>query len=202
MGFGWLMVGYFFVSTVALYSPLAMIMLIGYPMMIIGLRLLAPYHKYLKIAFFSSFFSLPFAVYFGLDAFGKVGLMPAFLPAQMFATMEWLYFVFYFLFTALILFAITSLCGELSLSKWQETALRNLLVLGFTFALDLLIRLPIGFVAQISGYVGLLVLILRLATVFLNLYLIFGCYRFICPEGTEEEGMYDLDDLMPKEKKR
>ena len=202
MGFGWLMVGYFFVSTVALYSPLAMIMLIGYPMMIVGLRLLAPYHKYFKIAFFSSFFSLPFAIYFSLDAFAKVGLMSAFLPSQWFATMEWLYFVFYFLFTAWILYAITALCGELSLSKWQETALRNLLILGFTFALDLFIRLPFAFIAQIGGYAGLLVLLLRLITVFLNVYLIFGCYRFICPEGTEEEGMYDLDDLMPKEKKK
>lgn len=202
MGFGWLMVGYFFVSTVALYSPLAMIMLIGYPMMIVGLRMLAPYHKYLKIAFFSSFFSLPFAIYFGLDAFAKVGLMPALLPSQWFGTVEWLYFVFYFLFTAWILYAITALCGELALSKWQETALRNLLVLGFTFALDLLMRLPFAFLQQIGPYVGLLVLLLRLITVFLNVYLIFGCYRFICPEGTEEEGRYDLDDLMPKEKKK
>ncbi len=202
MGFGWLMVGYFFVSVVSLYSPLAMAMLVGYPLMIVGLRLLAPYHKYLKLAFFFSFLSLPFALYFGIDAFGKVGMIPAILPASLFATVEWIYFIFYFLFSALVLYAVCALCGELSLIRWQSTALRNLLVLGFTFALDLIVRLPIGFIEAISGYVGLLLLLLRLVTVFLNIYLLFGCYRYICPEGTEEEGMYDLDDLTPKEKKK
>ncbi len=202
MGFGWLMVGYFFVSVVALYSPLAMAMLVGYPLMIVGLRLLAPYHKYLKLAFFSSLLSLPFALYFGIDAFGKVGMMPVILPAALFATVEWIYFIFHFLLSALILYAVCALCGELSLIRWQSAALRNLLVLAFTFALDLIVRLPIGFIQSISGYVGLLVLLLRLITVFLNIYLLFGCYRYICPEGAEEEGMYELDDLMSKEKKK
>lgn len=202
MGFGWLMVGYFFVSVVSLYSPLAMAMLVGYPLMIVGLRLLAPYHKYLKVAFFSSFLSLPFALYFGLDAFSKVGMLPPFLPASLFATVEWIYFIFYFLLSALILYAVCALCGELSLIRWQSTALRNLLVLSFTFVLDLILRLPFGFMQAISGYVGLLVLLLRLVTVFLNIYLLFGCYRYICPAGAEEEGMYELDDLMSKEKKK
>lgn len=202
MGFGWLMVGYFFASVVSLYSPLAMAMLVGYPLMIVGLRLLAPYHKYLKLAFFSSFLSLPFALYFGLDAFAKVGMIPSFLPASIFATVEWVYFIFYFLFGALILYALSALCGELALVRWQSTALRNLLVLAFTFVLDLIARLPFGFIQSVSAYVGLLVLLLRLIIVFLNLYLFFGCYRYICPEGAEEEGMYDLDDLMSKEKKK
>ena len=34
MGFGWFLVGYFFVSVVSVYSPLSFAMLVGYPRMI------------------------------------------------------------------------------------------------------------------------------------------------------------------------
>ena len=202
MGFGWLMVGYFFAFVVSLYSPLAMAMLVGYPLMIIGLRMLAPYHKHLKIAFFSSFASLPFALYFGVDAFAKVGMIQPVFKASLSATMEWVYFVFSFLFTAWLLYALASLCAELTLIRLQTTALRNLLILAFTFLLDLVARLPFGFIQSISMYVGLPLLLLRFIILFLNLYLFFGCYRYICPEGTEDAGLYVLDDLTPKEKNK
>lgn len=201
MGFGWLLVGYFFTAVVSLYSPLAMAMLIGVPMMIVGLRLLAPYHRYLKIIFFSSFLYVPFALYFSLNAFTRVGILPAFMPQSWFSPIEITYSVFYFLFTAALLYAVCALCGEVGLVNLQASALRNLLVMAFTFVFETVCRLPIPFIATFAGYAGLLILLLKLIVTFLNLYLFFNCYRQIAPEGEENEPQ-PLDDLLGKEGKK
>ena len=184
MGFGWLLTGYFFVSVVALFSPLAIAMLVGYPMMIFGLFRLAPYHKYLRVAFFASFFSLPFAFYYAFYAFSRYGLaVPAFFTGKTFETVEWIYFVFVLLFTILWMAAVSALCAELGLVRLRGNAWRNLIVLGVTTLVDLVARLPIPFIETYSGYFAVPVLLLRFIVVFLNGILLFECMRNIRPEG-------------------
>ncbi len=187
MGFGYLMIGYFFVSVISLYSPVSFAMLAGYPMMIVGLWHLAHYHHHFKYCFYVSFASLPFALYYSVYAFGLMGLTvpPVFEGTSLWRVAEWLYFAFVLCFTAMILYAINSICGELGLSKWRGVALRNLILLGLTYALDLVGRLFFGLMAEWGGYLSLLVLLLRLIVIFLDLYLIWGCYRYIVPEGEE-----------------
>ncbi len=184
MGFGWLLIGYFFVSVVSLYSPLSFSMLAGYPMMILALWKLAPYGKGFRTAFYASFCSLPFAVYFSIYAFDQMGLgdMPI-LGEPLWSIAEWSYFAFTLLFAILLLNAINALCKELYLVKLQAAAMRNMMLLAFTYAVDLLGRLPLA--QGVASMFALLALFMRLIIIFLNIYLFYGCYRYICPEGEE-----------------
>ena len=187
MGFGWLMVGYFFTFVISLYSPLSFAMLAGYPMMIVGLGYLAPYHPQLKRTFFISFLSIPFALYYSFYAFSQLGIgasMPIF-TGMMWQIAEWAYFIFSVLFMLMLLRAIAALCGELELVRWQINAMRNLLVIGIMYLFDLVARLQLPFMWGLNGYLVLLSLLLRILLIFMNLYLIYGCYRHICPEGEE-----------------
>lgn len=184
MGFGWLLVGYFFVAVVSVYSPLSFAMLAGYPLMIYGLWQLSPYHRYFRISFFFSFLSLPFAFYYAVYGLGQLGLsMPSIaIPA---ATVEWVYFAFSLLFTALWLFAVFSLCRELGHARLLESATRALIFFGVAQLADLVGRLPVGVIRENQGYFALPAVLLRLIVIFLNLYLIYQCYRYVCPEGEE-----------------
>ena len=190
MGFGWLLVGYFFASVISLYSPLSFAMLAGYPMMIMGLWMLAPYHRYLHIAFYASFFSLPFAIYYAIYGLGQMGadFPKHWFDGALWQTVEWGYFAFSLFFTVLLLSAIMLLCRELYLIKLQGNAMRNMLLMGVMYLLDFIGRLPISFIQSHRGYIAVPVLFLRLITIFLNIYLIYGCYRYICPEGEQFKG--------------
>lgn len=184
MGFGWLFVGYFFVAVVSLYSPLSFAMLAGYPMMIYGLFQLAPYHRYFRVSFFCSFLSLPFAVYYAIYGLGQMGLpMPR--VGAIFVTVEWVYFVFTLLFVALWLFAIFSLCRELQHPRLLGCAMRSLIFFAISQAVDFVGRLPIAFIQANQGYFALPNILLRLIVIFLNLYLVYQCYHYICPQGEE-----------------
>ena len=184
MGFGWFLVGYFFVSVVSIYSPLSFAMLAGYPMMIYGLWQLAPYQRYLRVSFFFSLVSVPFALYYACYGLRQMGFS---LPAvdASFATMEWIYFVFTLLFTSLWLFALFMLCKELCHQRLLECATRSLIFFALAQIFDLAARLPIGFIQANSGYFALPAILLRLFSMFMNLYFIYQCYRYICPQGEE-----------------
>ncbi len=184
MGFGWLLVGYFFVAVVSIYSPLSFAMLAGYPMMIYGLWQLAPYHRYFRVSFFLSFLSLPFAGYYAVYGLGQIGLPMPCVTAS-FATVGWIYFVFSLLFMALLLLAILSLCRELAHVRLIGCAVRALIFFAVAQLTDFIGRLPVGFIRENQGYFALPAVLLRLIVIFLNLYLIYQCYRYICPQGEE-----------------
>ena len=186
MGFGWFLIGYFFVSVMSLYSSLSFAMLAGYPMMIFALRQLAPYHRYFRVGFYVSILSLPFAVYFGLYGLSELGLVSlSALGGVLSDTVQWVYFVFTLLFTALWLYGIMDFCREIGHLRLQGCALRNLMLFGITYLFDFIARLPIGFVQRYQGYFAAPVLLMRIIVIYLNLYLIFSCYRAFGPEGEE-----------------
>ena len=187
MGFGWLLTGYFFTFVVSLYSPLSFAMLAGYPMMIMALWSLAPYHRHFRTVFYLSFLSLPFALYYAIYGLGKMGVS---FPAKLFEgalwqSVEWTYFAFSLLFTLMLLWAIMALCGELGLVKLQGNAMRNAMLICLMYVFDMISRLPVSFIQAYQGYIVLPVLLLRLITIFLNIFLIYGCYRHICSEAEE-----------------
>jgi len=182
MGFGWLIVGYFFVNVMSLYSPLSFAMLAGYPMMMWGLWQLAPYQKRFFECFWCSLLSVPFALYFSLFAFGEMGLgVPTALFADgVFAVMEWLYFLFNIVFHLFLLTGVGALAAELGLESHRQAAWRNILVVG-AFAL---LYTAAGALEAMSwsAYLVPLVILLKLFYIFLNVYLFYQCYRYICPE--------------------
>lgn len=189
MGFGWFLTGYFFVSVVSLYSPLSFAMLAGYLLIMLGLWKLAPYYRYFKTVFYATFLSLPFAVYYALYGLGKMGFSsPMWLfEGALWQTVEWLYFAFTLVFTMLWLFGVMGLCRELSLQKQQAGAMRNILLIGVTYLFDMISRLPVSFIASRQMYFLIPVLLMRIITVFLNEFLIYGCYRYICPESENQK---------------
>ena len=203
MGFGWFLIGYFFVSVVSIYSPLSFAMLAGYPMMIYGLWQLAPYQRYFRVSFFFSLLSLPFALYYACYGLGKMGFATPEV-GSVFATVEWIYFVFTLLFTLLWLFAVYSLCRELGHVRLLAGAMRSLIFFALAQVFDFAARLPIGAAAS---YLALPAILLRLITIFLNIYLIYLCYRYICPQGEEfshlraDSHFKKLKDMLKGDKK-
>ena len=194
MGFGWLTLGYFFVATVSmtelsLRSPLAIGILAGYPMMIFGLYLLAHYHRYFRVAFFTSVPTLLLAVYYALQALAQFGLSVPLIETSA-ETVGWLHFAWHSLLTLLFLLGIADLCRELSLMRHRINAWRNVLLFGFTTLLDFISRLPLGFINSHQGYFTTPALLMRLAIVFLNLHLLFSCFRDIC---SADEGIVESE---------
>lgn len=199
MGFGWLFIGYFFANVMAVYSVLSFAMLAGYPLMVMGLYKLAPYHTRFRSLFFVSLVSLPFALYYGVYGFSQLGFgaLEGVFTGAFFDTVQWCYFLFAMVFHALLLYAIAGLSAELKLLSIQSAAWRNLILTMLYYVIDLVARLP--FVFSVQQYFVMPVLLLRIITVFLNLYLIFRCYRHICSE--EENSKQDEPVLTKKPKK-
>lgn len=183
MGFGWLLVGYFFANVIP-HPSLSIAMLAGYPLMIFGLWRLSPYYTRFYRCFFVSLLSLPFAVYFSLYGLSEFGLFTlAFLGGTVYVVVEWLYFTFSLWLHAMLLLAVSGLAVELRLYRHQSAALRNLVFMALYGVLYPISKLP--FLKDYGAYFALPLLLLRFLYVFLNVWLLFHCHRFICPEGDE-----------------
>ena len=197
MGFGWLLMGYFFVNIMSLYSPLSVVMLVGFPMMIYGLYQLAPYHRYFRFSFFYTILSLPFALYFSAYGLSQLFVLQnaSVFGGAFYQGMEWGYFVFSLGFHLLLLLSIAGLTAELELRSVQSSAWRNLIMVSLYFLLDGSARLPIAWIAENRNLFSLSIILLRLCYVLFNEYLIFQCYRHICPEEDR-----DMPDPVRKKK--
>ena len=145
---------------------------------------LAPYQRYFRAAFFFSFLSLPFAGYYALYGLGQLGFSLPVVDAVL-PTMEWIYFVYTLFFTAVWMWAVFSLSRELMHTRLISASVRALLFFAVTQVVDFTGRLPIPFIRTYQGYFALPAILLRLILIFLNMYLIYQCYRYICPEGQE-----------------
>ncbi len=182
MGFGWLLVGYFFSNMMAIWSPLAFAKLVGYPMMIFGLRELAHYHTKLRHAYYVSFLSLPFALYYALYSFSLLGfgtLSPLF-TGVFFEVVGWLYLAFSLAFRVVLLPAVAALAAEVALPRLSADAFRNLVFELIYFLVYLFAAMP--FAASFATMFTVPLLIVRCACLFLNLWLFYSAYRNIGPE--------------------
>jgi hypothetical protein len=81
----------------------------------------------------------------------------------------------------MILLAVAGLCKELKQIELRGNAYRNLIFVGAYFLLRLLMLLPAPALQRLIG----VTLLIWLCMVFLDLFLLFRCYRYICPEGDE-----------------
>ena len=183
MGFGLLLIGYFFTTVMPVISIFSAAMLLGYPLISRGLYCLSPYHKRFHLAFYVSLPMTLFGLYYTLSSFVKAGLFEADLlfGGTVFTVVEWIYFVYSFLLIALILWALASLAAEMKLYSVQSNAWRNLTFLALYQLIYFIIKLPIP---HASAFV-LPITLLRYLCIFLNVWLFFRCYRFILPEGSD-----------------
>ena len=184
MGFGCLFVGYFFANMMPpVGTPLSLAKLIGYPLMIAAFYRLAPYHKRFLHCFIASFATLPFAVYYGLLGLAEFKVMPQlwFLTGTFYTVVESCYLAVSALIHVLMLLAIFALTKELQHADLQGNALRCLICTGLYTVLRGLMLIP----CAMQKYLFAATMLLWLCMLFMNLFLLFRCYRYICPEGDE-----------------
>lgn len=193
MGFGLLLIGYFLISILPVISVLSAAMLPGYFLITVALYRLAPYHKGF---YYSMWVSLPaplFALYYTLYGFVAAGVLPelTMLGGTVFSVVEWLYFAYSLLLTAGILQSVAALATELGLFTLQSAAWRNFTFVAIYHALYLVIKLPIPFFLAHATAFALPITLLRYLCIFLNLWLFFGCFREILPEGSDIPSVED-----------
>lgn len=193
MGFGWLFIGYFFASALApLFSPLGVLMPVGYGFLLFALWRLRAYHKRLNACFYLTFSMVPFALYYGAYGLSQMGvpLFPSLFTQAITAGMGWAYFGFWCLFQCYLLFAVSALCREIGYLPLVAMGTRNLLFLVIYALLSFLVRLP--FLADKAKLFTVPLLLLQLMCVILNLWYFYKCYRTVVPEEMEvKEGTPD-----------
>ncbi|MBE6701857.1 MAG: hypothetical protein E7585_00375 [Ruminococcaceae bacterium] len=199
MGFGLLLIGYFFANIMSLYSTLSFSMLVGYPIMIYALWRLAPYHTRFRHSFYISFGALPFAVYFTVFAIMQwCGVQWALFEGVTYGIFELGYFLFSLCFHFFLLYSVAGLAGELRFLVLQSGAWRNLIMMALYAVIDAISRLPIPQIAANPAYFAIPVLLLKILFLFLNMWLFFQCYRKIAPE---DEDVRTPDPALKKRKK-
>ena len=202
MGFGWLLVGYFFANIMDASSPFAFVKCIGYPMLIYGFYKLAHYHKGFKYCFYLSFLSLPFALFFSWSAVAQLLRFvdfSFFFNNTIYLTIGWSYLFYSLFFHVLLLISIACFSKELQFFPTQSGAWRNLVTVGLYYLTYLFVYIPASFTASIRQYFMIPLMILRIIMVILNAWLIFKCYQNIAPEG--EAQTLGLLPQEPKNKK-
>ncbi len=197
MGFGMLLIGYFLANILPVISIFSFAMLLGYPLIIVGLYRLAPYHKKFYYSMWVATPSPVFAICYTFFGFATAGLLSGvtFLGGTIYLVVEWLYFFYSLLLNFMVLWSVASFTGEMGLYNLQSAAWRNLTFILIYHVLYLIIKLPIPLILAHSGAFALPITLLRYLCVFLNLWLFFLCYRNILPEGGE------ITDIQTNERK-
>lgn len=194
MGFGFLFVGYFITFIIAPFVPFGFaFQLTGAALMIKALQTLKDYQWDFIHA---SYMTLPLifrALYhaaeyvcgaFGADEFSLFGrgaddvILTAFLLVSVIG------------FHVCLLRSIRRLATDLELEKIRESALFNLIAV-VVYALLYLVcailpRVGSPALTELTGYLGLPLILLQLAWTILNLVLLYRCHMYICPEGEED----------------
>ena len=192
MGFGYLLLGY--LVTFVLYLTVEQLgfgwlaLLLGYLLMGLGLRELSTYCR----AFCWSLWTLPVLLLPTLyDAVVSVGELLAweapFRSAALDGAVELLTFFLLIFFNVTMLYAIRVLAGEVELPSTVAAALRNLLFVGAYAVLFLVAKLPVVATSPVMPYLSVILVLLNLAWVFCNLFLLLSCNKNICRAGDEEQ---------------
>lgn len=186
MGFGLLFVGYFFANLMPLFEQLGFFKLVGYPMMLLALRRLSAYDRRFRLCYFIGFVSLPFAAYYTYASFSawKMPMPP--IPETVDTVVGWSYFVFFIAFELLLLWSIAGFSKELHHLKLMTGATRNMIFVGMFAVLYAGCNVLEAFGVSSVKYFYIPLLIFRIFFFLLDAWLMFCCYRDICPAEEEQ----------------
>ncbi len=180
MGFGYLILGYFFSIQLTLSSGIDIFPdLWGDLLMLTGLLHLSGYEPPFRKAM------LPLKIHMGLSLL-LLGLQVAqsfSVPAvgtlatvvAVLAQGIYLYFHFY------LFLGIRDLCHRAKYPMGERRSARNLRLACVYFPLSFLYIAGLPVLGRYTVYFSLIMPLLSLAWVFLNLFLFFSCYRELCP---------------------
>ena len=188
MGFGLLFIGYFVTYFMALNSIGAFFRLIGYCLMCYATGKLSEYNKSFRFAqlgaltlvIFSIVDSLALATGFLYDNLVFSNDFMAVLPMDILLKVE---SVFVLAYHVLLLLAIRDIARDTDVHKIAFKAYRNMFFIGLYYVLSIIGYIPFGFQESYSKNMGLPLLILYVAWVIMDLFLVFSCYANICDES-------------------
>lgn len=182
MGFGLLLIGYL-VANVMSYSFVPKFL--GYALMMWGCIKLSDYDTKFRACMMPAVPAGILSVYLYGDHMCKLfKFETALFPQSIVSSVSLIESLLSAGFTVLMLIAIISIAKSTELDKLSFKAARNIVILGLGEVAYIVARcLPIGQVANAIAYGALIV---RALHIFLDLLLLFACYRMICKEGDED----------------
>ncbi len=184
MGFGYLLLGYFFQIELTLSSGIDIFPdLWGDLLLFTGLLYLGGYEPPFRKAKLPLLFHLSLsAILLGLQVMGSVfsssALATLITVMAVLAEGINLYFHFY------LFLGIRDVCHRAKYPKGEQRAARNLRIGCIYFPLSLIYRAGLPILGRYTVYFSMVMPLFSLLWVFLNLLLLFSCYRELCPTPT------------------
>ena len=189
MGFGLLLIGYFFAYTVTvgLGNYLFAGMLIGGFVMFLGLSELRKYSPAFIYAVIADI-ALLLLSFCETVAWMEpmLGFSIGFSNANVQTIFDWIKLVVDIAYKIAMLYGIADISRRVDFHETRTKAYRNMVFVGVYNAVQLLMILPIGIFESDKSFFMTLLMFLQLIYTVVNLILIFRCYAMICPEGEED----------------
>ncbi len=191
MGFGWLFVGYFFVTFLTLNKIGSLIRFVGYLLILMSAWRLRKYNRAFDWMGWGAvgmvIISAVLACTDISDYLYKSLLTNQLLiPATVQTAVGYIEPVVSFLFLFGMLWAIRRIAKETEVEKIAANAIRNFVFVCFYYAVYWIGLLPFSGIQAARGELAFVALILMLVYMVLNLLLIFSCYARICDEEDVE----------------
>ena len=189
MGFGLLLIGYFFAYTVTvgLGSYLFAGMLIGGFVMFLGLSELRKYSPAFIYAIIANIALLLLSFCETISWMEPMlGFSIGFSNTNVQTVFDWIKLVVDLAFNIAMLYGIADISRRVDFQETRTKAYRNMVFVGVYNAVQLLMILPIGIFESDKSFFMTLLMFLQLIYTVVNLVLIFRCYAMICPEGEED----------------
>ena len=189
MGFGLLLIGYFFAYTVTvgLGSYLFAGMLIGGFVMFLGLSELRKYSPAFIYAIIANIALLLLSFCETISWMEPMlGFSIGFSNTNAQMVFDWIKLVVDLAFNIAMLYGIADISRRVDFQETRTKAYRNMVFVGVYNAVQLLMILPIGIFESDKSFFMTLLMFLQLIYTVVNLVLIFRCYAMICPEGEED----------------
>ncbi len=191
MGFGYLFLGYlvtFLLHTLANALGVGSIaMLLGCAVMWTGLRSLRLFCKGFLLAEWTLYPMLLIGFYRLAEELSVLLLWDQNLFSKASTAAAWIEFCLIMVFHAALLSAIREIGMQVGLNKIASAAIRNMLMVLLYAVTYALYWIPNLVSESVRGYLTLSILLLNLAWIVCDLWLLLTCAKDIVPEGQEEQ---------------
>lgn len=192
MGFGYLLIGY--LVTFVLYLTVEQLgfgflaLFLGYTLMALGLRELSRYCRAFRWSLWLLLPMLLPTAYQGLKSCVQwFAWRIPFVNSTVDAGMNWVFFFLMITFNIAMLYGIRVISCEVGLPSTTAAAVRNSIFVGAYAIIYVIAQLPIDAMRSIAPYVSVVLVLINLAWLFCNLFLLLSCNKNICRAGDEEQ---------------
>ena len=190
MGFGWLLIGYFTATMMALNILGGLFSLIGFGIAAYGAKKLSAYHNSFALLFFASIFMAAISAVVAVADVNQL-LYDFMLLDRLFISeaaarvVEYVKYGGELMFTALLCYSVMSIAKETGERKIVYLAIRNFVIACVYYLLLVLGWIPAEPLRAFaeSIYLPVWVIVLCVVVIVLNSLMLFSCYAKICDES-------------------